>query len=101
MNFEYAHANGSNGDYFDPRNRQGFFTTVGWNFTPKLQLLARYDYFNYNLDESKSVNHEYSVGVNYFVFKQRLKFALNYVFSNDEKTQTNKNAIYFLTQFFI
>ena len=101
MNFEYAYANGSNGDYFDPRKRQGFFTTVSWNFTPKLQLLARYDYFDTNLEQSNDVNHEYSVGINYFVFKQRLKFALNYVFSNNEKTNTNKNGIYFLTQFFI
>ena len=101
MNFEYAYADGSNGDYFDPRKRQGFFATAGYNITPKLQLLARYDYFDRNLDESKNINHEYSVGINYFVFKQRLKLALNYVFSNDEKTNTNKNAIYFLTQFFI
>lgn len=101
MNFEYAYADGSNGDYFDPRKRQGFFATAGYNITPKLQLLARYDYFDRNLDESKNINHEYIVGINYFVFKQRLKFALNYVFSNDEKTNTNKNAIYFLTQFFI
>ena len=101
MNFEYAYADGSNGDYFDPRKRQGFFATAGYNITPKLQLLARYDYFDRNLDESKNINHEYSVGINYFVFKQSLKFALNYVFSNDEKTNTNKNAIYFLTQFFI
>ena len=101
MNFEYAYANGSNGDYFDPRKRQGFFATVGWNFTPKLQLLARYDYFDTNLEQSNDVNHEYSVGINYFVFKQRLKFALNYVFSNNEKTNTNKNGIYLLTQFFI
>ena len=101
MNFEYAYADGSNGDYFDARKRQGFFATAGYNITPKLQLLARYDYFDRNLDESKNINHEYSVGINYFVFKQRLKFALNYVFSNDETTTTNKNAIYFLTQFFI
>ncbi len=101
MNFEYAFADGSNGDYFDQRKRQGFFTTVGWNFTPKLQLLARYDYFDTNLDQSNDVNHEYSIGVNYFVFKQRLKFALNYVFSNNEKTNINKSGIYFLTQFFI
>lgn len=101
MNFEYAYANGSNGDYFDPRNRKGFFTTVGWNFTPKLQLLGRYDYFDQNIHESGDINHEYSVGINYFVYKQRLKFMLNYVFSNNERTNTNKNAIYLVTQFFI
>ena len=101
MNFEYAYADGSNGDYFNPNKRQGFFATVGWNFTPKLQLLARYDYFNRNMDDSGDVNHEYSVGLNYFVFKQRLKFMLNYVYSNNEKNHTNKNGIYFVTQFYI
>lgn len=101
MNFEYAYADGSNGDYFDSRQRQGFFTTVGWNFTPKVQLLARYDYFDRNMSESNDINHEYTLGLNYFIFKQRLKFALNYVFSNNEKTGINKNAIYFMSQFFI
>ena len=101
MNFEYAYADGSNGDYFDPRKRQGFFTTIGWNFTPKLQLLFRYDYFDRDMNLSNAVNHEYTLGLNYFIFKQRLKFALNYVFSDDELTGKKSNGIYFLTQFFI
>lgn len=101
MNFEYAYADGSNGDYFDPRKRQGFFTTIGWNFTPKLQLLFRYDYFDRDTNLSNAVNHEYTLGLNYFIFKQRLKFALNYVFSDDELTGKKSNGIYFLTQFFI
>lgn len=101
MNFEYAYADGSNGDFFDPRKRQGFFVTAGWNFTPKLQLLLRYDYFDQDTSLHNAINHEYSIGLNYFIFKQRLKFALNYVLADNRLTGKTSNGIYFLTQFFI
>ena len=101
MNVEYAYANGSNGDYFVQDKRQGFFTTVGWNFTPKVQLLLRYDCFDPNTSVSGDLNHEYTAGLNYFIFNQRLRFAVNYVFKDNKATNSQSNAIYFLTQFFI
>ncbi len=101
MNVEYAYANGSNGDYFVPDKRQGFFTTLGWNFTPNVQLLLRYDCFDPNTSKSGDLNHEYTVGLNYFIFKQRLRFAVNYVFKDNDARNSQSNAIYFLTQFFI
>ena len=101
MNFEYAYADGSNGDYFNPSSQQGFFTTLGWNFTPKWQMLFRYDYFDPNTSVGSDIKTEYSVGLNYFIFEQRLKFAINYVFKNNQYNDSNSNAIYFLTQFFI
>lgn len=101
MNFEYAYANGSNGDYFVPDKRQGFFTTLGWNFNPKVQLLLRYDCFDPNVNKSGDFNHEYTVGLNYFIFKQRLKFAVNYVFKDNRAINSQTGAIYFLTQFYI
>ena len=101
MNFEYAYADGSNGDYYNPNSQQGFFTTLGWNFTPKLQALFRYDYFDPNTNIGSDSISEYSVGLNYFIFEQRLKFAINYVFSDNKYNNSNSNAIYFLTQFFI
>lgn len=101
MNFEYAFANGSNGDYYVPDKRQGFFTTLGWNFNPKVQLLLRYDCFDPNTVKSGDLNHEYTVGLNYFIYKQRLRFAVNYVFRDNQAINSQSNAIYFLTQFFI
>lgn len=100
-NIEYAYANGSNGKTFVDKKQQGFFTTIGYNFTPKLQLLLRYDLFDTNTKTTDDINYEYSAGLNYFVFKQRLRFTLNYVFANNEKTNDKKNAIYFMTQLFI
>ncbi len=100
-NFEYAYANGSNSKFLVDKKQQGFFATLGYNFTPKLQLLLRYDLFDTNTKTTDDINHEYSIGLNYFVFKQRLRFALNYVFANNEKTNNKTNAIYFMTQFFI
>ncbi len=101
MNLEYAYADASNAKIYNSSERQGFFTTLGWNFTPKLQLILRYDCFDPDTSASGDLNHEYTAGINYFVFKQRLKFALNYVFSDNDADNGTKNAIYFLTQFFI
>ena len=101
MNFEYAYANGSNSKFYVGEKQQGFFTTVGWNFTPKLQLLGRFDQFDPNNSSTNDIKREYTVGLNYVVYKQRPRFMLNYVFSQDEKTDINKNAIYFVTQVYI
>ncbi len=101
INMEYAYADGSNGDFYDSRLRQGFFTTVGYNITPKLQLLARYDYLDQDLKTAHNGNIEYSVGLNYFIYQQRLKFQLNYVFSQDQETDRNSNGVFFVTQFYI
>ncbi len=99
---EYAWADGSNGGgSFSLKKRQGAFATIGWDITPKVQLLARYDYFDQNMKKSDSANYEYTAGINYYIIKQRARVGLNYTFSEDKMTGHNKNSVYLLTQFLI
>lgn len=77
-NFEYANANGYNGAVNSPNKAQGFYTTVMYDVTPKIQLAARYDYFDPNKNTSNNSIKECGVGATYF-FSKKLKFLANYV----------------------
>lgn len=81
-NFEWAKANGYNGNSGDvtKRHADGFYATIGYMLTKKLQLLARYDQFDSDNKVSHNDKREYSVGLNYFVKGQALRLILNYVF---------------------
>ena len=85
-NFEWAQANGYNG----PLGRSvdthasGFYTTIGYMLTKKLQILARYDEFDPNREIANNNQREYSVGLNYFIKGQGLRLILNYVFCQND-----------------
>ncbi len=90
VNFEWANADGSNGGSSgvqSTKNSTGFYTTIGYRITPKLQILARYDQF----DPDKNIRHnnrrEYSVGLNYFVKGQALRLIVNYVFCQNDSAK--------------
>ena len=84
-NFEYAYANGYNGNRQISTNKaEGFYTTVGYKLTPKLQAVARYDQYLPNKDIAKDIRREYSAGLNYFIKGQALKIMLNYVFCQND-----------------
>ena len=55
--------------------------------TKKLQILARYDEFDPNREIANNNKREYSVGLNYYVKGQGLKFILNYVFCQNDATK--------------
>ncbi len=95
-NFEYAHANGSGGKYIDDTDGQGFFTTVAYKVTPKIELLGRYDYYK---DFSKSnPSQEFTAGVNFYN-NPHCKLVLNYVYKMAEKSSSDSHKIYIGTRF--
>lgn len=85
-NLEWAQANGYNG----PLGRSvdthasGFYATLGYMLTKKLQILARYDEFDPNREIANNNQREYSVGLNYFIKGQGLRLILNYVFCQND-----------------
>ncbi len=89
---EYAKSNGSNGSTGLTNNRgEGFYATLGYFLTPKVELLARYDEFDPNIQNSGDKNREYTAGVNYYIMGQGLKLMFNYVYAqNDTKMDTHK-----------
>ena len=85
-NFEWANANGYNGPvgYSVDKHASGFYTTIGYMLTKKLQMLLRYDEFDPNKNIAHNNKREYSLGFNYFVKGQGLKLILNYVFCQND-----------------
>lgn len=100
-NAEYMYANGSNRNSYNPQKGEGFFITAGWDLTPKLQILGRYDFFDPDKHQKGDVSQEYTIGFNYFMFKEKVRLGLNYVFCDYQNNKPHKNAIYLITHFFI
>lgn len=79
--FEYATADGSNGSAgFSTNKSEGFYGTLAYRITPRIQALVRYDQFDPNKDKANDRRTEYTAGINYFIKGQALKLMLNYVF---------------------
>ena len=92
-NFEWANANGYNGPIGHSVNKHasGFYTTIGYMITKKLQILARYDEFVPDNHIKHNTKREYSVGLNYFIKGQALRLIFNYVFcQNDTSKDSHK-----------
>ncbi|MBR1942755.1 hypothetical protein IJ843_03350 [bacterium] len=89
---EYAVSHGSNGLAGLTENRaQGLYTTLSYNITKKLQVLARYDVFDNDMTKSGRRDTEYTAGINYFIKGSALKIMLNYVFcQSDYKENSNR-----------
>lgn len=85
-NFEYANANGYNGFQLHSTDKKatGFYTTLAYRVTPKIQVLARYDEFDPDKNVCNNTNREYSLGLNYYLKGQGLKLIFNYVFCQNE-----------------
>ena len=85
-NFEWAQANGYNGPIGRSvdTHASGFYATIGYMLTKKLQILARYDEYDPNHEIAHNNQREYSVGLNYFIKGQGLRLILNYVFCQND-----------------
>lgn len=93
-NFEYGKADGYNGAKGLSSNKaEGFYTTLGYKITPKIQLVTRYDQYKPNLDYSSDVRKEYSAGINYFIKGQAVKMMLNYVYCQNELSDDSHRII--------
>lgn len=95
MRAEYANSDGSNGGGgLTNKKAQGWYVTLGYHLTPKLELLARYDEFDPNKNISNNNQREYSAGINYYIKGQALKLILNYVFcQNDSKSDSHRIVV--------
>jgi len=79
--FEYATADGSNGSTgFSSNSSDGYYGTLSYRVTPKIQALIRYDKFDPNKDKGNDMRTEYTAGVNYFIKGQALKLMFNLVY---------------------
>lgn len=89
LNFEWADANGYNGPvgYAIDKHASGFYSTIAYRITPKIQALLRYDEFDPDKNFSNNKKREYVAGINYFIKGQALKLVFNYVFCQNDSTK--------------
>ncbi len=92
-NAEYSIADGYNGVDISTNKASGFYTTLAYKITPKLQILARYDQFDPNREFANDNRREYTVGFNYFIKGQALRLILNYVFCDYENAEDSHRII--------
>ena len=95
LNFEWSDADGYNGPigYAINKKAGGFYSTLAYRLTPKLQALLRYDQFDPNKDVAKNNKREYVIGFNYFIKGQALKMMLNYVFCQNDAIKDSHRLI--------
>ena len=95
LNFEWANANGYNGpsNHSTTTQASGFYSTIAYRITPKLQALLRYDQFDPNRDIANNNRREYTAGINYFIKGQGLKLMLNYVFCQNDTAKDSHRII--------
>ena len=96
LNFEWANADGYNGGMSgrqSTKHSDGFYATVGYKITPKLQALLRYDEFNPDKKVKHNTTREYVFGLNYFIKGQALRLILNYVFCQNDSSKDSHRIV--------
>ena len=92
-NAEFSTADGYNGVYLSNKRASGFYTTVGYKITPKVQVLARFDRFNPDKNTIGNSKTEYTAGLNYFIKGQALRLIFNYVFCQNDNAKDSHRII--------
>lgn len=87
INAEYAIADGYNARVLSTDKAEGFYTTIGYKLTPKVQFVARFDQFDPNRDVDGDIRREYSAGINYYVIGQGMKILLNYIYCDNQNLE--------------
>lgn len=88
---EYQYANNYAGGWYGRGKCHGLYSSIGYFVTPKLQVLARYDFFQ-KLDKH-TVSTEYTAGINYFI-TPAAKVMLNYILATNDKTSVPNHKVY-------
>ena len=88
-------ADGYNGRSLHSSNLKadGFYTTLYYRLSNKIELLARYDQFTPNKDISCKPLKEYTAGINYRLKGDALKLMINYVYYDNHAHQTGSKLL--------
>lgn len=82
---EFATSDGSNGGGgLTTKRQQGWYITLGYHLTKKLEMITRYDEFDPDKTKRNNNQREYTAGLNYYLKGQAFKVFLNYVFCQNE-----------------
>jgi hypothetical protein len=70
-----------------------YFGHLGYKVAPKVELLARYDFYDPNTDVDDDGENWITGGINYYVDGLNSMFYLNYIKKGEEGTEVDNDVI--------
>lgn len=91
---EYSVANGYNGSNNSCAQSYGYYTTLMYDITPKIQAFCRMDAFNANTALRAQRNNEYTAGMHYYLKGKKARLTLSYIFANGDSTKLDSSKVF-------
>lgn len=88
------------GDGVGDVNSAGYYAHLGFNVNPQVELLLRYDNFDPNDDADDDATTWITLGANYFLDGEHVKFSLNYIMKMEEADEFDNDQIVTQAQLF-
>lgn len=89
--YEAAYSDGGYGAA--DRKSSGWYTQTSYDLTKKLQLIGRLDRFDPNRNTDNNIITEYTLGSNYFMSNNNIKFQLNYVLVDNQAAKDSTRIV--------
>lgn len=83
------YASGKSGD----TEKLTYYLTLGYKIYKFIQVVARYDSYDFDITTVGGEKYELTAGVNYFIKNDNAKIQLNYVYCGETGTQVGNNII--------
>ncbi len=81
-------------------NSYGYYAHVGFKVKPQIELLLRYDNFDPDTDKDDDAETWITLGANYFLDGEHVKFSLNYIMKKEEADEFDNDQIVAQAQLF-
>jgi len=75
------------------KEKQTYYLSAGYKITSSLQFVARYDWYDSDMNKKDDEKHEDTIGLNYFIEKHNAKIQLNYVYRGEKATKVDDDVI--------
>jgi len=84
----------------DDVNSAGYYAHLGFNVNPQIELLLRYDNIDPDTDKDDNATTWITLGANYFLDGEHVKFSLNYIIKMEEADEFDNDQIVAQAQLF-
>ena len=75
------------------KDSSGYYVNAGVKVLPFWELLCRYDWFDVDLNKPLDAEDWVTLGTNYFLDGNNLKFSVNYIFKREEGTPIDNDEV--------
>ncbi|MCK4395779.1 hypothetical protein KAW96_04190 [candidate division WOR-3 bacterium] len=90
---EFCMGTDEQGEGIDDVNSAGYYAHLGFNVNPQIELLLRYDNIDPDTDKDDNATTWITLGANYFLDGDHVKFSLNYIIKMEEVDEYDNDQI--------